>query len=177
MAKKLKSDYVGMFGEDNVIVVHRSKFYYYVTIGFPVFLYTAALLLTTYLLFMYAPAETAAQIAALILFFLIGVTLFVKLRPRYVDYKMDFLIVTPKEVIKYDQTGLFTRSTEKIHADKIKTITLTKEGLINSYFDIGTVIFLAEWDKEEGDIIMPYVDQVEVTERKMLHILGLDRMS
>jgi len=52
--------------------------------------------------------------------------LVIKLSARYVDFKMDFLIVTPKEVMKYDQHGVFSRTAEKISADKIKTITIKK---------------------------------------------------
>lgn len=175
LAKKLKADYCGMFGEEKVIVVHRSKFYYYVYIGFPAFLYVVALVIAAYLIFAYASESIAAWIAFSAVFVFIGLGLFMRLRPRYVDYKMDFLIVTPTEVIKYDQTGIFTRSIEKIHADKLKTITINKEGFVNSFFDIGTLIFLAEGDKEEGDIIMQFVDSIEATERKMLHVLGLDK--
>lgn len=175
LGKKLKEDYIAMFGEEKVVVIHRSKFYYYVYIWMPTFLFVVALLVAVYLVFMYAAEQTIARIAVLVVFVLIGFGMFTRLWPRYVDYKMDFLIVTPKEVIKYDQTWLFNRMVEKIHADKVKTITITKEWIVNSFFDIGTLIFLAEWDKEEGDIIMEYVDSIEATERKMLHVLGLDR--
>jgi hypothetical protein len=57
---------------------------------------------------------------------------------------MDFLIVTPKEVIKYDQRGMFSRVSEKIAADKIKTMTIQKHGFLASFFDIGSIVFLAE---------------------------------
>jgi len=40
---------------------------------------------------------------------------------------MDFAIVNPKEVLAYNQTGLFTRTARTIDSKKIKTITVDKK--------------------------------------------------
>gem|GEM_PF-4056717 len=63
---------------------------------------------------------------------------------QYMNWKMDFMIITPKEVIKFDQNGVLHRETETIHVDKIKSVTVVKHGLLNSLLDIGTITFLAE---------------------------------
>ncbi len=89
---------------------------------------------------------------------------------------MDFLIATPKEIMKYDQKGIFSRNAEKIAADKIKTISLKKEGFIRSLFDIGTLTFLAEGELDAGNIVMEDVAHIEFTEKKIRHILGQDTM-
>ena len=39
---------------------------------------------------------------------------------------MDFVIITPTEIIKYDQTGAFGREVEKIPTRKIKSISTHK---------------------------------------------------
>jgi len=78
--------------------------------------------------------------------------------------------------MKYDQNGVFWRITEKISADKIKTITIKKDGFLASFFDVWSLVFLAEGDSAEGDIVMDYVDTVEATEKKMRHVLGQDTM-
>lgn len=88
---------------------------------------------------------------------------------------MDFLIITPKEIIKYDQEGVFTRVVEKINANKVKSISIKKKWIIDSLFDIGSIVFLAEaWDfSGEGDIRMDYIKATEI-ERKIRHILKMD---
>jgi hypothetical protein len=55
-------------------------------------------------------------------------------------------------------------------------MTIQKHGFLASFFDIGSIVFLAEWDSEEGDIVMDQIDAVEATEKKLRHILGQDRM-
>lgn len=95
---------------------------------------------------------------------------------KYIDFRMDFLIVTPKEIMKYDQKWVLSRSIEKITADKIKTITLHKEWFIQSLFDIWTLIFLAEWELDSGNIEMQYIHHVGRVEKQIRHILGQDRI-
>jgi hypothetical protein len=89
---------------------------------------------------------------------------------------MDFLIITPKEVIKYDQEGVFSRAVEKINANKVKSVSIRKDGFIDSLFDIGTIVFLAEAGdlSGDGDIKMDYIKATEV-ERKVRHVLKMDR--
>ena len=89
---------------------------------------------------------------------------------------MDFLIVTPKEVMKYNQSGVFNKEVEKLHADKIKSVTISKPWLFNSMFDIWTLTFLSEGEDEKWDIVMEYIDAIEQKERQIVHVLGNDTM-
>ena len=89
---------------------------------------------------------------------------------------MDFLIITPAEISKYDQTGMFDRVVEKINSQKVKSISISKPSFFNSIFDIGTLTFLVEGNDVKGDIVMDYVDAIEAIESKITHIMGLDRM-
>ncbi len=65
---------------------------------------------------------------------------------------------------------------QKLHADKIKSVTIQKSGLLNSFLDIGSITFIAEWDNERGDITMDYVDAIEAQEKQVLHVLWLDKI-
>jgi uncharacterized membrane protein YdbT with pleckstrin-like domain len=69
-----------------------------------------------------------------------------KLLKRFIDYKMDFAIITPKEIVSYNQTGIFSRSSRSLDVDKIKTISVDKKGLLRSIFNFGSIIFLSEGD-------------------------------
>ena len=176
---KLLEQYQQMFGDEYVMSIHKSKFYYYAYIGLPFLLYIACVLVSIYVaVFVELPLEAIYQDVLLWVVigvaFLVGIWLMRKVSGKYVDYKMDFMIITPKEIIKYDQTGVLKRDSEMIHADKIKSISISKSGFMNSLFDMGTLVFLAEGNDEKWDIVMPYVDAVEAKEKTIKHVLGLD---
>jgi uncharacterized membrane protein YdbT with pleckstrin-like domain len=173
-ANKLYKEYVDLFGEEYVILIHKSRLIWYATIFFPLAWFVLLTGIGAYVLHMYWFPSPIAYWAFWGLIVIRALILFFKLGARYVDFKMDFLLVTPKEVMKYDQQGVFSRTAEKISADKIKTITMKKEWFFASFFDVGTLIFLAEGDSASGDIMMEYVDTIEATEKKMRHVLGQD---
>ncbi len=175
-AKKLYNEYVTLFGEEYVILIHKSRLIWYATIFFPLSWFVLCVIIGAYILYMYGfPSPTLYRVFRWVIA-LWGIILFGKLSARYVDFKMDFLIVTPKEVMKYDQHGVFWRTAEKIAADKIKTITIKKEWFLGSFFDVWSIVFLAEGDTAAWDIVMESVDSVEATEKKMRHVLGQDTM-
>ncbi len=173
-AKSLHNEYIQMFGEEYVILIHKSRLIWYATILFPISWFVVLVGIGAYVLYTYGFPSPIVYRAFWIIIALRAIILVIKLSARYVDFKMDFLIVTPKEVMKYDQHGVFSRTAEKISADKIKTITIKKEWFLASFFDIGSLIFLAEGESAEGDIVMEYVESVEATEKKMRHVLGQD---
>lgn len=175
-AKKLHQEYIELFGEEYVILIHKSNLIWVATWLLPVSWFILLTGIGAFVLYRYWFPSPVVYRAFLWLVLVWAGILFVKLGARYVDFKMDFLLVTPKEVMKYDQHGVFGRTSEKISADKIKTITLKKEWFLASFFDIWTLIFLAEGDSAAGDIVMEYVDKVEATEKKMRHVLGQDTM-
>ncbi len=175
-ASSLYKENVALFGEEHVSLVRKSRLIRYATVFSPVAMLFAFLILGIYVIYMYVSdlpviIRLFRCIMALWIFFLGK-----KLVGKYIDYTMDFLIVTPKEVMKFDQKGIFNRIAEKIAADKIKTITVKKEWFWASFFNVGSIIFLAEGQSETGDIIMDYVDAVESVEKTIKHVLGQDTL-
>lgn len=177
LAEKLYAEYSQLFGAEYVALVHKSRLIWYAQIFFPVFLFGAVTIVAAYFLYTYKMPHEIVYRAFRWSVVIWSSILFLKLSHKYVDFKMDFLIVTPKEVMKYDQHGVFSRVTEKIAADKIKSITIKKDWFLASFFDIGTLVFLAEWETDAGDIIMEYVDAVEATDTHLRHILQRDTMT
>jgi hypothetical protein len=122
--------------------------------------------------------EIIPQIIILIL--QISTTLFliveygVPLLTLYLDYKMDFAIVCPSELINYNQSNLFARSSKTIKANTIKTISLDKSGFIKSIFNYGTLTFLSEWDEEnKWELDIYYVYKPEQVKNEASRILSL----
>ena len=174
LEKDLLREYQQVFGKDKVMSIHKSKLFYRRYVWGPVVIYIMLLIVSVGITFGYEMPHPLIPRIVLGIFALYAVILFFKVAHRWVDYKMDFLIVTPKEITKYDQSGVLERHIEQLHADKIKSISLSKKWFLQSIFDIGTISLLAEWDNDKGDIVMDYVDAVEAEKRKISHVLGLD---
>ena len=172
-SKKLYREYVEFFGEDNVLVVHKSRLVWYAEIVFPVLFFIMLLSVGMYILYI---ESFGLNSIVYTLFWIIilwwALLLWIKLSARYIDFTMDFLLITPKEVMKYDQHGVFSKTAQKISADKIKSITFNKKWFLASFFDIWSLVFLAEWEHGGGDIEFPHVDAIESTQRTIRNILG-----
>lgn len=175
LEKELVAEYKKQFWDDKVMSVHKSTMYYRKHIGLPIFMYCVLFIVSFYFLFRNEAPDNLIIRSCAWFFLLYGLVIFFKTSHKRVDYKMDFLIVTPREITKYDQSGMFNRQVEKLHADKIKSISISKPWFMNSVFDIWSITFMAEWDNEKGDITMEFVDAVEAQEKKMMHVLGMDR--
>lgn len=110
-------------------------------------------------------------LAILILF----VVFFFPIIWKYLDYKMDFIIVVPDSIMMYDQWGILKRDVVTINAQSIKTISVKKSWLLYSIFDNGDIIILAEWDTERnGETILRRVPRPEKRRNQMLKIIGID---
>lgn len=174
-AKKLHAEYAAVFGEEYVLLIRKSRLIWYATIFLPISSFVVVASVGAYAIYTYGLPSELLYRAFRWIVVLRWVILCSQLMAKYVDYSMDFLLVTPKEIMKYDQHGVFWRTAEKIAADKIRTITVRKSWFFASIFDVWSVVFLAEGDTPEGDIVMDYVDHVDRTEKQMRHVLGQDR--
>lgn len=174
LEKRLVDQYQQNFGASKVISVHKSRRFYISRVLAP---YIRLVIIFALWLTLVYGFEYPYKSAVLWVFWL-GMLFFAlyivrRSSKEYVDYKMDFMIVTPKEVIKYNQTWILHRETETIHVDKIRSVTVAKHWFFESFFDIGTITFLAEWDTEKWDIVMPSIDAVESIEQKIRDVMWL----
>lgn len=175
MEKQLVDEYKQAFGDDKVVSVHLSRWYYISRVVAPYVLFAILFCVGLYVVYMFEyEGQEIVRLLFLAIFVIYLLVVMKMTSSKYVDYTMDFLIVTPKEIIKYNQSGMFTRESETIHVDKIKSVSVSKHGVLNSFFDIGTIIFMAEGDDDKWDVVMPYVDAVESVEKQIRHVMGLD---
>jgi hypothetical protein len=61
-----------------------------------------------------------------ILLAVVVVSVALPLLKKYFDYHMDFLIVTPENIISYDQEGFLERNIVSLNMRNIKTVTVRK---------------------------------------------------
>lgn len=113
----------------------------------------------------------------LILFFLFMSFLFFfpKILKNLIDYYMDFAVITPKQIIAYNQIGIFSRESRSLDVEKIKTISVDKKWILKSLFNYWTIIFLSEWDESwKGDIVLEYVHDPEKVRERIMEIMELE---
>ena len=73
--------------------------------------------------------------------------LIVKILYRFVDFEMEFIIVSQDEIESFDQVWIFRRKIVSMDLHKFRSITTEKKGIIRSVFNFWSLIVLVEWDK------------------------------
>ena len=165
------------FGDNQVMEITHGKFYYYFVVILPAIFLVIGMILYLVLLF-YIGEKVSSDlkvfyyIVGLLLFLFIFGPLSLKIIKRYIDYILDFVVVTPKELIYYNQEGILSRKWRTVDTEKIKTITVNKSGLIRSIFNFGNIVVLSEWDEQwDGEINFSFVDAPEELKMKILQII------
>ena len=165
------------FGDNQVMQITHWKFYYYFVVILPAIFLIIGMILYLILLF-YIGRKVSSDLK--VFYYVVGFLLFLfifgplslKILKRYIDYILDFVVVTPNELIYYNQEGILSRKWRTVDTEKIKTITVNKSGLIRSIFNFGNIVVLSEWDEQwDGEINFSFVDDPENLKMKMLQII------
>jgi hypothetical protein len=92
-----------------------------------------------------------------ILFLLITV----KILKRFIDFEMDFVIITKDEIEAFNQIWIFKRKVISLDIKKIRSIIVEKDWFFKSLFNIGSLKILSEWDSEhEWEIRFNYIHRL-----------------
>lgn len=159
------------YGRENVMCFWRSKLYRFIKIFFPlIFLLMLCAWIVgvfyyifdgDYLLFF------CLATFVLSLFFLIPII------GKWIDYKLDFIVVTPDFLIMYDQAGIFNKKVITLNEKSIKTISIERKGFLYSVFNNWDIIFLAEWDvTEHGDVKLKWIPKPEKRRDQIAKIMN-----
>ena len=107
--------------------------------------------------------------------FIIDLVFFIPAVSKYIDYKMDFIIVIPSSIIMHDQEWLFKKNIITINSTSIKSISVKKTWLLYSIFDNGDIIILTEGDIEQnGEIKLKWIPRPEKRKNQMMKVVGID---
>lgn len=143
------------YGTDKALFIRRDRFYLILKVYQPIIrwvIWSIVLLVTAY---RYAwPISVAI---AWIIVAVVWIPLCYFAFDKRVDWWMDYTIITPRQVIQYDQTWLLSRSTRTLDLAKVKSINIKKNGLITSIFNLWDIVFFSEWDDAYGDIRLNYI--------------------
>ncbi len=58
---------------------------------------------------------------------------------NFMDYYLDFWIVTTKRILNIEQTGLFARTTSELRLYRVQDVTSTVKGVFETLLDFGNV--------------------------------------
>lgn len=139
---------VAHYGPDKVLVVHRSSIYVWLRIVLPVVWFCLILALMIYTQMKISSIQNISSIITLL-----GKTIIIVssclvigyICRKLSDYYMDFAIITPRQIVSYEQRGLFRRSSISLDLTNLRSINEEKNGILKSIFNYGTVVFLSEW--------------------------------
>ena len=93
---------------------------------------------------------------------------------KYIDYKMDFVIVIPWCIMLYDQWGVFKKDIITVSNHSVKTISVRKKWFLYSVFNNGDIIVLTEWDVNYWEIVLRWIPKPEKRRNQIANIIGID---
>lgn len=171
----LKQDYINQYGPENVMIIKRASIFFWIYIIVPLILLLIVMSFILWLAFGINIADESLQmiihiVSGIIWIWVLRVRWF-RITKRYMDYTMDFCIITPKELVSYNQSWLFNRQTEIIDTEKIKTINKIPQWFFGSIFNFASLVFLSEWDMDTGDISLNFVENAEETYKQVRMII------
>lgn len=166
---------VQTYGFDKVIFVRRHKLYLRLYSILPALIWVGFFLLWLIPFLLQTDREekvifiilqiVAMVIAFVILFYALG---------KYLNYTLDYIIITPDYVAEYNQSWLLKRKTITIEISKIKTINFSSWWLLRSLFNFWRVDILLEWDEwGRWDLTIEYVYNPEDLKWKILEMMDL----
>lgn len=166
-------EYQERYGIDNVLCFWRSKLYHIIKVAIP---FTLLLFITVFgLIFFYKWLGGDYFTYLLTAIIIINIVFIFPVIGKYIDYKMDFIIVIPHAIMMYEQWGIFKRNVSTISAQSIKSIAIKKSWLLYSMFDNGDIIVLTEGDTERnGEIMLRRIPRPEKRKNQIVKIVGID---
>lgn len=118
-------------------------------------------------LFFLLPLLSFGEIGILILSasFLLGLILL--LRELYI-WSLHAFVVTDQRIIDFDQTGFFHRTVSESRFDKIQDVSYTQNGLLQTFFRVGTLVI--QTAGESANLEIDYVYQPEKLQKLLIQV-------
>ena len=173
LRQKTLQEYQQNYGAENVLCFWRSRLYHIIKVTLPLLLLTLITVLG--LLFFYNRLGGDYFVYILISILIIDVVFFFPVIGKYIDYRMDFIIVIPHAIMMYEQWGLLKRTVVTISVQSIKSISIKKAWLLYSVFDNWDIIILTEWDSEHNwEIRLRWIPRPEKRRNQIVQVIGME---
>ena len=154
-----------LFWSENILVLTRSKYHFYfrVLAHLPLYIIMYVSLFAS-IFYIFDSYEF------LILLFATVIVLFIfwlRIWHRILKYLYDFTIITPKTIFTYKQKGILYSVMKEIPADRIRSIQVSRDSILQNVFSYGSISIHADYaenphieeDNESAFVIgLSYVD-------------------
>lgn len=170
LRSKCKLEHSDKYWEENVLCFGRSRLYFFVKIFFPILF----LLITSgfaTLAFYYIFGVDYIIYFALATFVL-SLFFYIPIFGKFIDYKMDFILVTPDYLMMYDQAWILNKKVVTVNEKSIKTISVERKWLLYSLFNNWDIIVLSEWDMVHWEITLKRIPKPEKRKSQISKILN-----
>ena len=142
--KQLLNKSIEEFGESNVVFIKKSHFFLCVKVLLPFILRFSVLVTLITCSILYVP-WTWLQITLCAIVLWVFAAPGYKILKYFLDYEMDFAVVTPKTFLRYNQTWFFKRSSKAIDMNHVRSVYVRKAWFLNSIFNNWSIVVLTEW--------------------------------
>jgi uncharacterized membrane protein YdbT with pleckstrin-like domain len=152
------------FPNEQILVVLRSRYYFLLEVFIP-FVFLAFLLVSMFAFLQYVQAFSFIFPVLSLVWLLV---FWFRIFRKYLKYKYDFTIVTPRWVFTYKQNGILESQMKEIPAKRIKAIQISRTGILGNIFGFGEIDIIADMsdnahmgEEEEAPWVtgLTYVDQ------------------
>lgn len=168
--KKMKEN-IAKYGEEKVLLVKRSRLFLSLRVGLPLLIISIFFAGIIGIMLWQKIDQKIIWYSTLIAIGIIFFLFFQVYWTKFCDYILDFVIITPKHVIGYNQTWLRNRSHQTIETDKLKSITVRRHWWLSSIFNNGDMSFLSEWDQKQGEIRIQYIKKPGEVKNNIMKII------
>ncbi|MCD5380322.1 hypothetical protein LR004_00185 [Candidatus Gracilibacteria bacterium] len=161
--------------------IDLGQFGFFLKFSFVLFIYQIIISLVDLIGIYFTRSEGISNFglgASLIILNLLFLFLIIKIIYRFIDFEMDFMIVTKDEIESFDQAGIFRRKIVSMDLEKFRSITTEKKGFIRSVFNFGSLIVLSEGDSNHnGEIRFNYIHRLGALKEAILKLIYKNKSS
>ena len=125
------------FGEDNVVYLRKSHLFLCIKVLLPFILWFSVLVTLITCAVLYIPWLWLKITLCVIVVWTFAAP-WIKILKYFLDYEMDFAVVTPKSFLMYNQTWFFKRSSKAIDMSHVRSVYVRKAWFFNSIFNNDT---------------------------------------
>lgn len=162
------------FWSENILVLRKSKLFLFNKVLLPVLWHTLLFIAVQFPIYFALEDFGWIKYIASILLFIVYLVLISPYSKYYIDYTMDFSIITPDSLTRYNQTWIFQRDIKTSNVRNIKTISIQKNNFLYNIFDNWDLIFLSEWDKaDQWEITLHYIPDPESKKKQITKIMRI----
>lgn len=137
------------FGEWKVVYIKKSHLFLCIKVLIPFILWLALIITLITCCIMYIPNGIVWLKTTICVLILLGFAApWYRVLKHFLDYEMDFAVVTPKSFLRYNQTWFFKRSSKAIDMKHVRSVYVRKAWFFNSIFNNWHIIVLTEGSGE-----------------------------